>query len=112
MAKSRVPVAVGAATATETPNVSSIPITPAAGEEPDSDQPAIVIAADEDGRAPRFRGAIPIVLGLSALGVVAMFAVGLLDENPDIKAEWFENPRWLSLYGLPVAYEDRGGDGS
>jgi len=82
MAKSRVHVAVGAATTTETPNVSSIPITRAEGGEPDNDQLTVVLADDEEGRAPRFRRAIPIVLGLSALGVIAMFASGLLDENP------------------------------
>ena len=32
----------------------------------------------------------------------------LLDQNLAIKEKWFENPRWLSFYGLPVAYEDRG----
>ena len=82
MAKSRVHVAVGAATTTETPNVSSIPINSAEGGEPDNDQLTVVLADDEDERAPRFRRAIPILLGLSALGVIAMFASGLLDANP------------------------------
>ena len=45
MAKSRVHVAVGAATTTETPNVSSIPITRAEGGEPDNDQLTVVLAA-------------------------------------------------------------------
>ena len=82
MAESRVHVAVGAATTTETPNVSSIPITSAEGGEPDADELTVVLADAEDERAPRFRRAIPILLGLSALGVIAMFASGLLDENP------------------------------
>ena len=33
----------------------------------------------------------------------------LLELNLDIKARWFERANWIDLYGLPVAYDDRGG---
>ncbi len=32
----------------------------------------------------------------------------LLDLNPAIQARWFERANWIDLYGLPVAYDDRG----
>jgi WD40 repeat protein len=28
--------------------------------------------------------------------------------NPAIRARWYENPNWLNMYGLPVAYTDYG----
>lgn len=35
--------------------------------------------------------------------------LAILDATPAIRDAWFSNPRWLDLYGLPVASEDRGG---
>jgi hypothetical protein len=85
LAESRVHALIGAAATTETPNVSAIPaIDPIGGEdEPNTD--VMVDLTDDDAitTAPAtFRRAIPIVLGLSAVAVVAMFGLGLLDEEP------------------------------
>ncbi len=34
--------------------------------------------------------------------------LALLDQNQAIETAWYSNPRWLSAYGLPVAYHDFG----
>ena len=44
----------------------------------------------------------------ASFDVVAQNHLELLELNPAIKAAWYANPRWLSMYGLPVAYEDYG----
>ena len=44
-------------------------------------------------------------------GSVARAHLALLDENPAIKARFLGEPEWLSLYGLPIRYEEREVDG-
>ena len=42
---------------------------------------------------------------------VARAHLALLEENPSIKARFLGEPDWLSLYGLPIRYEEREVDG-
>lgn len=83
LAESKAHALVGAAT-TETPNVSNAPIAAAITEEDTAEPEMTVDLTDDPAATPpvTFRRAIPIVLGLSALAVVAMFGFGLLDEEP------------------------------
>lgn len=37
--------------------------------------------------------------------------LALLDQNPAIKERFLDEPAWLSLYGLPIRYEEREVDG-
>ena len=45
-------------------------------------------------------------------GSVTRAHLALLDENPAIKARFLGEPAWLSLYGLPIRYEEREVDGN
>jgi hypothetical protein len=75
---------IGAAATTETPNVSATPGIDPIGEETGPPTDVMVDLTDDDAvtAAPvTFRRAIPIVLGLSAIAVVVMFGLGLLDEE-------------------------------
>lgn len=84
LAESRVHALVGAAATTETPNVSSIPAIDPISEEAGPGTDVMVDLTDDRAltAAPvTFRRAIPIVLGLSAVSVVTMFGLGLLDEE-------------------------------
>jgi len=81
LAESREYALVGAAATTETPNLSAGP--PKEPAEPETDVTLDLTATDtESAPAPGFRRAIPIVLGLSAAAVVAMFALGILEGEP------------------------------
>lgn len=81
--KEKAPALVGAAATSETPGLPDAPVAAAAeaalGPERDL---TVDLTEDVEETTSRvtLRRAIPIVLGLSAVAVVAMFAVGLLDE--------------------------------
>lgn len=76
LAESKAKVLVGAAVTAETPNVSAVPIS----EQDDSDEDLTEASESHDEPpAVPFRRAIPVVLGVSAAAVVAMFVFGLLD---------------------------------
>ncbi len=84
LAESKVHALVGGSVTAETPNVSAVPVVHAATVEG--------VAADLPDEEPvpaaaRFRRAIPIVLGASAVAVVAMFGLGLLDERAGSEQE-------------------------
>lgn len=80
LAESKAQVLVGAAATTETPNVSASPIAEdPSGPDVTVDLDAVDTDSEQDPDTPSFRWAIPLVLGFSAVTVVTMFALGLLE---------------------------------
>ena len=83
LAESRAQVLVGAAATTETPNVSAPPLAQPndSGSELSLDLTERGTASDDKAPGIPFRRAIPVVLGASAVAVIAMFGFGLLDDD-------------------------------